>query len=217
MPKARNEKTEQAIRSAAWRLFFERGFEATSYTDLAEASGVSRSLVQRYFSRKELLVGWCVSEIRRAAVEVCDEAYPQRVGPLERLYLRGQVSIATYFACDGIRRFMLDVFSNRELTQQTIFEGFRWTVLEVLPERPELLEANEPDELIMAMGGLYELVYLYLVRKQTPDVAVVTQPGVRIFAEVFGLPLDGVDLGPYAIEPDELQSLAGRAIERIAW
>ena len=177
MPKARNQQTEQAIRSAAWRLFFDRGFAATSYTDLAEASGVSRSLVQRYVPKKELLVGWCVAEIRRAATEVCDEAYPQRLGPLERLYLRGQASIAAYFACEGIGRLMLDVLSSRELTHQTIVEGFRWTVEQTLPDRPELHDIDEPDEIVMATGGLYELVYVYLLKGRTPDVAARARRG----------------------------------------
>ncbi|MBQ9316329.1 MAG: TetR/AcrR family transcriptional regulator [Atopobiaceae bacterium] len=184
MPKARNQQTEQAIRSAAWRLFFDRGFAATSYTDLAEASGVSRSLVQRYVPKKELLVGWCVAEIRRAATEVCDEAYPQRLGPLERLYLRGQASIAAYFACEGIGRLMLDVLSSRELTQQTIVEGFRWTVEHTLPDRPELHDIDWPDEIVMATGGLYELVYVYLLKGHTPDVAAVTLPSVQTFGRV---------------------------------
>ena len=217
MPKARNQQTEQAIRSAAWRLFFDRGFAATSYTDLAEASGVSRSLVQRYVPKKELLVGWCVAEIRRAATEVCDEAYPQQLGPLERLYLRGQASIASYFACEGIGRLMLDVLSSRELTQQTIVEGFRWTVEHTLPNRPELHDIDEPDEIVMATGGLYELVYVYLFKGRTPDVAAVTLPSVQTFGRVFGVPEPAEGLEAYAIAPDELQDLAQRAIGRIAW
>lgn len=217
MPRARNQQTEQAIRSAAWRLFFDRGFAATSYTDLAEASGVSRSLVQRYVPKKELLVGWCVAEIRRAATEVCDEAYPQRLGPLERLYLRGQASIAAYFACEGIGRLMLDVLSSRELTQQTIVEGFRWTVEHTLPDRPELHDIDEPDEIVMATGGLYELVYVYLLKGRTPDVAAVTLPSVQTFGRVFGVPKPAEGLEAYAIAPDELQDLAQQAIWRIAW
>lgn len=217
MSRTRNEQTIRAIRSAAWELFFEKGFAATSYTDLAQASGVSRPLVQRYVSKKDQLVTWCVTEIRRAAVEACDEAYPQQVGPLARLYLRGQVNNATYFACDGIRRFMRDVFSSRELTRQTILEGFRWTVSQTLPERPELLDVDEPDELIVAMGGLYELNYTYLVQGGMFDVAAMTLPSVVTFGKVFGVPVDAAELEAYALAPDELRLLAKRAVERIAW
>ncbi len=217
MPKVRNEQTEQAIRSAAWRLFFEKGVDATSYSGLAEVSGVSRPLVQRYVPKKELLVEWCVSEIRRAAVEVCDEAYPQQLDPLSRLYLRGQVNVATYFACEGVQRLMLDVFSSREMTQRTIAEGFRWTVSHTLPDRTELLEADEPDELIMAMGGLYELIYTYLARGKTPDVAAITQPSVEVFGTVFGVPMPADGFSARALDPDELQALASKAVSRIAW
>lgn len=217
MPRARNEQTEQAIRSAAWRLFFEKGVDATSYSDLAEVSGVSRPLVQRYVPKKELLVEWCVSEIRRAAVEVCDEAYPQQLDSLSRLYLRGQVNVATYFACEGIQRLMLDVFSSREMTERTIAEGFRWTVSHVLPERPELLEIDEPDELIMATGGLYELIYTYLVRGKSPDVAAITRPSVEVFRTAFDVPTPADGLAAFALGPDELRSLANKVVSRIAW
>lgn len=217
MPRARNEQTERAIQSAAWKLFFEKGFAATSYSDLAACSGISRPLVQRYVPHKNLLVQQCVQEIRTAAVRACDEAYPDTVHPLARLYLRGQVNIATYFACNGIRRFMVDVFSSRELTQQTIVEGFQWTVSETLPDRPELVGAAEPDVMIMAMGGLYELVYIYLVRGAKPDVSACTLPTVMTFSREFGIELPAEGLEAYTIAPDELDRLARRSVELVAW
>lgn len=45
MSKRRNVIVERSILAAAWDLFMEKGFQDTSYTDLAERSGVSRSLV----------------------------------------------------------------------------------------------------------------------------------------------------------------------------
>lgn len=43
---------------------------------------------------------------------------------LVRGHLLGQVNVAEYFCDEGIRRIMLDVFSSRQLTQQTIDDGF---------------------------------------------------------------------------------------------
>ncbi len=49
-------KTRQAIRRSAYRLFAERGYQATSVERIAEAAEVSLSTVFRYFPTKEDLV-----------------------------------------------------------------------------------------------------------------------------------------------------------------
>lgn len=48
--------TRQAIADAALRLFLERGFEAVSITDVAEAADVARTTVFAHFATKEALV-----------------------------------------------------------------------------------------------------------------------------------------------------------------
>ncbi len=189
MPRNRREETDRAIQAAAWRLFRQKGCEAASYTELAQASGVSRPLVQRYYPRKSLLVDACLVSVRDASAEVCDAAYPARVHPLARLYLRGQVNIAAYFADVGTRRFMTDVFASRELTRQTIVDGFMWTVEQTLPEGAAARTQDEPDEVLMATGGLYELVYAYLLADRMPDVPRATMPSVITFGRFCGVDL----------------------------
>ncbi|GAA2342892.1 TetR/AcrR family transcriptional regulator [Streptomyces violaceusniger] len=49
-------KTRQAIRRAAYRLFTERGYDATPVDRIAEAADVSPSTVFRYFPTKEDIV-----------------------------------------------------------------------------------------------------------------------------------------------------------------
>jgi AcrR family transcriptional regulator len=49
-------ETHARIQSAAMRLFFERGFEATTLDDIAEAAGVSRRSLFHYFGGKEDIV-----------------------------------------------------------------------------------------------------------------------------------------------------------------
>jgi len=113
-----------------------------------------------------------------------------------------------------------DVFSSRELTRRNIAESFLWTVRNTLPDRPELAETEEPDELIMAMGGLYELLYTYLENGRTPDIAAVTIPGIVTLCKVYGLasptdePLDAW-LDQLGIEQERLAALAEEAIRDV--
>jgi AcrR family transcriptional regulator len=49
----KQELVRAEIFNAAWRLFGERGYEATTVADIAAAAGVSRRTFFRYFSSKE--------------------------------------------------------------------------------------------------------------------------------------------------------------------
>ena len=53
---AKKAKTRDALIRAAFRLFLDRGYEATTIDDITEAAGVSRRTFFRYFSTKEAVV-----------------------------------------------------------------------------------------------------------------------------------------------------------------
>lgn len=53
--KARENKTKEKIIEAARKLFSEKGFEGVSMEDIAQASGVRKSLIYYYFPSKEVL------------------------------------------------------------------------------------------------------------------------------------------------------------------
>lgn len=59
--------SKRRIRKAAFELMYETGFDAASYTEISRRSGVSRSLVQRRYPRKELFV----YELVEDAVTIC--------------------------------------------------------------------------------------------------------------------------------------------------
>jgi AcrR family transcriptional regulator len=52
----RRAETQRTIQAHAVRLFTERGYDATTVTDVAEAAGVSPMTVYRHFPTKEDLV-----------------------------------------------------------------------------------------------------------------------------------------------------------------
>lgn len=53
--KIRENKTKEKIIKAARKLFSEKGFEGVSMEEIAQASGVRKSLIYYYFPSKELL------------------------------------------------------------------------------------------------------------------------------------------------------------------
>ncbi|MBQ1545572.1 MAG: TetR/AcrR family transcriptional regulator, partial [Clostridia bacterium] len=56
MGRKRNDAERNRIQSIAFNLFRASGYNETSFTDIANASGAKRSLVQYYFPKKENLI-----------------------------------------------------------------------------------------------------------------------------------------------------------------
>ncbi|TDC12724.1 TetR family transcriptional regulator [Streptomyces sp. 8K308] len=75
-------RTRQAIRRAAYRLFDERGFDATRVDEIAEAAEVSPSTVFRYFPTKEDIV---LSDEEDPLIEAALRARPADEPPLTAL------------------------------------------------------------------------------------------------------------------------------------
>lgn len=56
------EERKQEILDTAMRLFYEKGYEKTSITDIAKAIGVAQGLCYRYFPSKEALFDSAIDE-----------------------------------------------------------------------------------------------------------------------------------------------------------
>lgn len=57
MPEKRGKNTKKKIVSAAWKLFYEQGYENTTVDEIIVASGTSRGSFYHYFSGKDALLG----------------------------------------------------------------------------------------------------------------------------------------------------------------
>lgn len=57
MPDKRGKSTKKKIVSAAWRLFYEQGYDDTTIEEIIEASGTSRGSFYHYFAGKDALLG----------------------------------------------------------------------------------------------------------------------------------------------------------------
>ena len=57
MPKKNTRNTRGKIISAAWKLFYENGYDATTIEDIIYASGTSRGSFYHYFEGKDALLG----------------------------------------------------------------------------------------------------------------------------------------------------------------
>ena len=57
MAKKNTKKTKSKIVSAAWKLFYEQGYEDTTIEEIIEESGTSKGSFYHYFEGKDALLG----------------------------------------------------------------------------------------------------------------------------------------------------------------
>lgn len=73
MKKSRN--TKKKIVSAAWKLFYELGYDMTTVENIVEESGTSRGSFYHYFEGKDALLG--------TLSDVFDEKYEELLGEID--------------------------------------------------------------------------------------------------------------------------------------
>ena len=75
MQKKKGRNTKKKIVSAAWKLFYEQGYDSTTVEDIVEESGTSRGSFYHYFEGKDALLG--------TLSEVFDEKYEELMGAMD--------------------------------------------------------------------------------------------------------------------------------------
>lgn len=105
--------SREQVQLAAVRLFLERGYAATTMDDVAEAAGVGRTTVFRYFAGKPALVWWDL-DANYARLDASLAAAPTVATAVEVL---GQVQ-------DAVHEALSDMATGSDLMRQ------RWELID---------------------------------------------------------------------------------------
>ena len=168
---AESQKSEQdnreIIESTAYRLFRKIGYKLTSYTMIAEESGIGRPLVQYYFPKKDDIATSFIFRVLGSIVDLVDSAGKSSQLPQGRLVQLGQMYYAFLLSSDEMKRLTLDLFSSRQVTSKVIEANATYT-LPILnsadDDSTRLVEAS-----VKATGGVYELMFRGLERELPLD------------------------------------------------
>ncbi|MEV5656925.1 TetR family transcriptional regulator [Streptomyces sp. NPDC052291] len=137
-------KTRAAIREATHRLVEERGYEATTIEQIAEAAEVSPSTVFRYFASKEDIV---LTDEHDPVMEALLRGRPADEPPLESVRVMMREALTTFLAADDGQlrrrtRLMVEVPSVRARMTETMSDTAR-DLAQVLADRT----GRAPDDL----------------------------------------------------------------------
>ena len=84
MPKKNSRNTKSKIVDAAWRLFYEQGYDDTTVEDIIEESGTSKGSFYHYFAGKDALLS-SLSYLFDEKYEEIEENIDPEMGAFEKL------------------------------------------------------------------------------------------------------------------------------------
>lgn len=214
MARHRNEETIASAQAAAQAIMLEAGYEAASYTAIAERSSIARTTVQHYFPRKEEFATSLMTRIAAIAQERARTIAPEGESLLAVYYLTVQISYGVFYLTEGTRRFLFDLTVSRDL-QHAAAPDYIKGAMEVLP----LGAISDRDlfDLQFAIGGIYEMHYLFLTRGETPELAALGKHFVRVLARVLEMGQQEYDrmIELYTLTNDELFAIGAELLEEI--
>lgn len=192
MARPRNPKTEYAVLHAAWKLFNEQGYAATSYSNIAELSSIKRATVQKYYPKKELLLIKGLEALRDICANMTQSNFPYAEEQVARLFILGQVYLSALMSTKGARRLLCDVLDDRTLAEKTITRDLLWSssFVDSFDSAIDAFEVDDNDikmQIIASMGGLYEIMY-YCIKHDLPfNPATWMKPVAEASASIFSL------------------------------
>jgi AcrR family transcriptional regulator len=188
MARPKNEKNREAIAAEAWRLFFELGYEETTYQAVADRCGVTRALVQHYFPAKiDFAVGLFRDILNKLALALDGFPYEHR---FQNLLLIGESFFGYLLKNTNSRRLTVDILSSRTLTAKVLAFNIEWAegFIKIAPS-PQYVETFS-DNVTSAMGGFYELLFQKLSQGRPIDLHDQLVRVVSVFWSGYGIAQD---------------------------
>ena len=216
MGRPRNIEEVERLRDTAFELFAVKGLDATSYSDIAKNAYVTKSHVQHYFPKKEMLVTLFVERSMEAVLKIARELPEfEAMDPLSKLVYVDYIQYYYAMYNEKMFRMSMDILLERSVTQAVIDAGIEFDLLHLM----KYDEVSHPDELEDVLRFLYGGIYdrLYDCKSKGSDFSIeqCIAYGVRLLqpfvsTDVPESIVDGLkDLGPWL---DERKAKYNRAM-----
>lgn len=165
--------TKEIIMKTAFRLFYENGYDKTTYQAIGDAIGKKRTIVQHHFPEKSIFPYVFLDRLNMAIESYLEDENHIKKNDLSSLYKLGQINFSFLLMDEKMKRFTKELIGKREYTvklfsqnQNWIFDYFHDT--SVLSDIP----SNEIEEnYVMVMGGTYEVLFDDLINNKDVKIA----------------------------------------------
>lgn len=212
MARPRNDELKEKIEAAAWKLFRDVGYDAASYSAIAEACNISRNLVQYHFPKKELLAIRLMERVLTAAQEALGLSDETLRGDLAAMHAVGSCYFAFFLQDEGHRVFLLDIIRSRDLTESVLAFNANWALEHAGAPASAMRNDATLHAVIVHMGGFYELLYWCLKNERHFDPARELEPVIQAFAQSLGRDGESSAVSESLVFPQRIEQ-AARAMD----
>lgn len=182
---ARPKKPEERnrIRDVAFNVFSNKGFENSSFSDIAKEASVSKSLVQYYFPKKEQFVHDFIDKSLAAVTEIVREDLDiQYEHELGELYAIGYCQFYYAMYNERMNSLRMDIIRDRGNTEMVVKHGIEWLVNNthaIQVETPEEIERCKKT-LVFVVGGAFDYLYDCMLYSVPFDVEFLSDAAMEL-------------------------------------
>lgn len=186
MAKPKNTEERNRIERIAFRILTDKGVSSTSFADIASRAGVTRSLVQHYFPKKDIFIEdfirRCLNEIS-SIVE--DSPYIDAANPIERLYAVGYIQFEFLLYNRQMENLKQDILRTRDNTMLIVDDVIMWA-MDYLEEEDDRLKDSVAEAIRYSMGGAFEQIYACLEKGWPIDGDRISEQVIRMMNASLG-------------------------------
>lgn len=186
--------TAQKINDAVCRLLALRGYEKTSYRDVAEESGFDRGHVQYYFPNKKLFAAHFYRRMLELGVEFLadkgEELDPSQ--PIVFSHKVGQIDYAFLQMNDAMRRLTGEMLEYRSIGAMIIDVEYEWMAQHSFYPVERQQSDGEFNEFVFWNGGVFECLRTAACAGQTIDPALISASLIEHSAQAAGIDADSI-------------------------
>ena len=179
MPAPRNDKERSRIYEQAIVLFMERGYAKTTYRDIADACGTTKSMVQHYFPKKEQMAERFFREKLDGFMVRAQAMMPAGHTVFDLLTCVGLLHYDFLLNDSCAALFCADLLESRALTNKVILEELRWAAERVQDTTPSGVTMEA--QFVVALGGAYDLMHKSLLCGEQLNASTVQLAAMLAF------------------------------------
>lgn len=189
---ARPKKPEERnrIRDVAFNVFSTKGFDNSSFSDIAKEAAVSKSLVQYYFPKKEQFIADFIQKSLSVTEELVQELDISYDNAFAKLYAIGYAQF--YFAMynEKMSTLRMDLLKDRGNTELILKHGLNWMAENTnsLPEEQEQLD-HYKRTVVFVIGGAFDYLYDCLLYGVPVDEDFLDEASTAVLEPLLHFPL----------------------------
>ena len=191
MPRPKKPEERNRIKNVAFEVLANKGFEETTFADIAKEANITKSLVQYYFPKKEQFLSEFIQKSLSIVQEMVENDKDLHLtNSVEKLYAVGFAQF--YFALfnDKMKYIAMDILRDRATTKQVTDIAVDWIYNNTnLIPRDELQAGPNYKEIeqkvyktcVFVIGGALDYIYKCLLDDDEIDTDFLSDIGILAF------------------------------------